>query len=126
MVKTGGYTQNRGNGIEQWLAVGGGWRLAAVGGWRLAAVGGWRLAAVGGWRLAVGGPWGLSVTKTKLGFLRTALPPPLFLPPSFFPSLSLSLPPVRIAVAVASPVVDGCGRWWWVGSTPSLTGRGVI
>ena len=40
--------------IEQWLAVGGGWRLVAVGGW-------WRLAVGGGWRLAVGGGWRLAV-----------------------------------------------------------------
>ena len=33
--------------IEQWLAVGGGWRLVAVGGWQSAVGGGWRLA-VGG------------------------------------------------------------------------------
>ena len=36
-----GETQDHRNGIEQWLAVGGGWRLAVGGGWRL-AVGGWR------------------------------------------------------------------------------------
>ena len=48
------------NSIEQWLAVGGWWWLAADGGWRL-AVGNWWRLAVGGWRLAVGGPWGLSL-----------------------------------------------------------------
>ena len=42
-----GKTQNHRNSIEQWLAVGGGWRLAAVGGWRLVAVGGWRLVVLG-------------------------------------------------------------------------------
>ena len=38
-------TQDHRNGVGQWVAVGGGWRLAAVGGWRLAVVGGWWRAA---------------------------------------------------------------------------------
>ena len=49
-----GKTQNHRSSIEQWLAVGGGWRLVAVGGWWLVAVGDW-------WRLVVGGPRGLSL-----------------------------------------------------------------
>ena len=41
--------------IEQWLAVGGGWRLVVCGWWRL-AVAGWRRLAVGGlWLVAVSG-----------------------------------------------------------------------
>ena len=33
-----GKTENRRNGVEQWLAVGGGWRLAVGGWWSLGAV----------------------------------------------------------------------------------------
>ena len=64
------------SGIEQCLAVGGGWWLVAVGGWRLvvvgggwqSAVGGWRLAAVGGGGrlVAVGGRWRLVVGSWRL------------------------------------------------------------
>ena len=81
-----GRTQDHRNNIKQWLAVGGGWQLAAVGGWRLVVVGSWRLAVGGGWwRLAVGGGWRLAVggwrlvvprgcpEKKKPEFLRTAL-----------------------------------------------------
>ena len=45
--------QDHKSGIEQWLAVGGGWRLAVGGGWQLAVGGGRRLAIGGWWRLAV-------------------------------------------------------------------------
>ena len=77
MVKTWARHEHR-NSIEQWLAVGGRWRLVAVGGgWRLVAVGSWQLVAVGGWRLGISGPWGLSLSavpnKKKLEFLRTTL-----------------------------------------------------
>ena len=66
-----GNTQDHRKSIEQWLAVGGGWRLVAVsGGWWRLAVGGWWRLAVGGWRLAAAGPWGLSLTKRKLGFVK--------------------------------------------------------
>ena len=41
-----GKTQDHRNGIEQWLAVGSGWRLAAVGGWQLAVGGWWSLRGV--------------------------------------------------------------------------------
>ena len=43
-----GRTQDHGHTIEQWVGVGGSWRLAVGGSWRL---------------VAVGGPWGLSLTK---------------------------------------------------------------
>ena len=51
-----GKTQDHKNSIEQWLAVGGWWRLAVGGGWRLAAGDGWRLVAVGSWQLVALGP----------------------------------------------------------------------
>ena len=54
-----GKTQYDRNGVEQWLAVGGGWRLAVGGGWWL-AVGSWGLVTVGGGgRLAAGSWWSL-------------------------------------------------------------------
>ena len=56
-----GKTQDHRNGVEQRLAVGGGW---------------WRLAVGGRWRLAVGGPWRLSLTNKKKEFSRAVLCPP--------------------------------------------------
>ena len=47
--------------IEQWLAVGSGWRLAAAGGWWRLAVCGRRLVAVGIVRWAAVGGWGFVV-----------------------------------------------------------------
>ena len=74
-----GKTQDHRSSTEQWLAVGGGWRLVvsdwrrlavgglrlAVGGERLVVGGGWRLA-VGGWRLVVCGWWRLAVGGERL------------------------------------------------------------
>ena len=103
-VKTLGKTQDHRNGVEQWLAVGGWWRLVAVGGWRSAVGGGWRrLATDGGWQLVVGGGWrwlavvggrwGLSGKKKQL--LRTALPAAGAPPPprALRPHMAHALPP---------------------------------
>ena len=68
-------TQHHRSTTEQYLAVGGGWRLA-VGGWRLIVRGGQGLAVGGGWRWAGVGGWGLVVPRAVLNkkdFLRTAL-----------------------------------------------------